>query len=347
MIKKEVSNRIKNVNVILTFLIVLMHSNCFSYASITSPSYNIVNIIEKVLTSILDICVPTFFFISAYLFFHNINSKEEVFKKIKKRVKTILIPFLFFSTFFLIYSIILSKIASKIGMEGTIKTIEYNIFSFIKYILLGTHGDGLWYLRDLFILFLLSIGIYYFIKYLKKWNILIILGLMITNVLIKVGYNSVLNWLPFYYFGGYISYYYNKKIESDSFNFLRHKKLFLILYLLLLGLYTMFYANLIVEYLYRFASPLFILSICYKNKTLSKKSPRIASNSFIIYCTHAEVCVLIKRILLLFIPNNPLILFFLKFMVCFLTIIIIYYIIELMKKVSPKFIGIISGGRAM
>lgn len=347
MIKKEISNRIKNVNLILTFLIVLMHSNCFSYANSESIFYNKINIIENILSSLLDICVPTFFFISAYLFFRKINSKEEILSKIKKRIKTILIPYLFFSTFFLFYAIILSNFAHRLGMTGEIKTIEYNIISFIKYILLGTYGDGLWYLRDLFILFLLSIGIYYLIKYLKKGNILIILGLIILNIFINVQYNSVLNWLPFYYFGSYISYYYHKKIEEDSYNFLKYKKLIFIIYLALLGLYTIFYSNLGVEYLYRFFSPILILSICFKNKNLSKKSPRIASNSFIIYCTHAEVAVLIKRILLLFMGNNPIVLFLLKFIVCFLTIIIINYVILLIKTICPKLINIISGGRAM
>lgn len=99
---KYLSYKILFFNFILSVLIVLLHSNCKVTLGWNNDGTNLSNFIELLTTYICcigHIAVPMFYIISAYLFYHNISTLKDTLSKIKKRIKTLLIPYLLWNTF--------------------------------------------------------------------------------------------------------------------------------------------------------------------------------------------------------------------------------------------------------
>lgn len=68
---KELSNKIKNISLILTFLVVILHAyNLENSETVLSINSFIQNFISY---EICTIAVPTFFMISGYLLFYKFN----------------------------------------------------------------------------------------------------------------------------------------------------------------------------------------------------------------------------------------------------------------------------------
>ena len=125
--------------------------------------------------------VPAFFFISGYLFYFSNKTYQE---KISSRVHTLLFPYLFWNSLFLILYIGLFLIGHPQDILG--KSIgDYGAVDYIRaYIDRGEYSDGnngpilctYWYVRNLFILCLLSPIWYYLNKYLNALFVLLLLG---------------------------------------------------------------------------------------------------------------------------------------------------------------------------
>jgi surface polysaccharide O-acyltransferase-like enzyme len=114
--------------------------------------------IENLLSeNIAQIAVPFFFIASGYLFHINIDGSAESFKrKISKRSKTLLVPFLFWSTsaFAAIY------IAQLFPATGSFfsheRFADYSIPEILRAIFVSSMAYQLWFIRDLFIFVLLT-----------------------------------------------------------------------------------------------------------------------------------------------------------------------------------------------
>ena len=125
--------------------------------------------------------VPTFFFISGFLFY---ISQKTYQQKISSRVHTLLYPYLFWNTLFLVIYIGLYLIGHPQDILG--KSIgDYGVIDYIRaYIDRGEYSEGnngpilctYWYVRNLFILCLLSPVWYYLNKYLNIIFVLILMG---------------------------------------------------------------------------------------------------------------------------------------------------------------------------
>jgi len=123
--------------------------------------------------------VPTFFFISGFLFYVSMKNYQQ---KISSRVHTLLYPYIFWNTLFLAIYLILFLLGHPQDILG--KSIrDYGFIDYVRaYIDRGEYADGnngpilctYWYVRNLFILCLLSPIWYYINKYL---NVLFVLGL--------------------------------------------------------------------------------------------------------------------------------------------------------------------------
>lgn len=86
--------------------------------------YNLFRVsVSKVLT---HVCVPTFYFISGYLFFKGLESwnSARYKEKLKRRVKTLLIPFLIWNTICIFLS--LQSYFRHYGMAGVLEFLSDN-----------------------------------------------------------------------------------------------------------------------------------------------------------------------------------------------------------------------------
>ena len=90
---KYISNKIKNISLIMTFFVVILHSNNLEDSTVFNINTLIQNFIGQ---GIVRIAVPIFFLISGYLFFYKFKpSKDRCTEKgfIAYNVQTRIAPF--------------------------------------------------------------------------------------------------------------------------------------------------------------------------------------------------------------------------------------------------------------
>ena len=150
--------------------------------------------------------VPSFFFISGFLFYISRKSYQE---RISSRIHTLLYPYLLWNSLFLALYIGLYLIGHPQDILG--KSIgEYGIIDYFRaYIDRGEYSDGnngpilctYWYVRNLFILCLLSPIWYYLNKYLNALFVLLLLGWWLS-----LHHNALLaESILFFNFGAYFA----------------------------------------------------------------------------------------------------------------------------------------------
>ena len=158
--------------------------------------------------SLTHVAVPMFFVMSGYLYFLNINvlNRDIYLNKTKKRLISILVPYLSWN--------VISLILNPSRLSG---------LSFFD-ILLGFWGQGeglfpwngpLWFLRDLMIVQMLTPLIYITIKKTKYWFVGLLLFLLIVGVLpteTSLGFTIVS--LVYFSIGAYVGIYH-KEFYTD------------------------------------------------------------------------------------------------------------------------------------
>ena len=166
MKQKEVTfyEIIKSVRLPLIILVTYAHSygairEGYSLLRSGWDTYEILKILVS--QTLVKVAVPTFFIMSGYLFFANVErfTKEIYFQKIRRRIKTLLIPYVVWN--FLM--------AVKLG--------EISLNTFI-----APANMPLWFLRDLMIVSLLTPFIYLGVKRLGWWLVAILIPIYMTGI---------------------------------------------------------------------------------------------------------------------------------------------------------------------
>lgn len=139
-IEKFNLKQLPSVRLYLIVLIVLIHSFCANNHPITSNL-----IVQEYFSQVIArVAVPIYFFISGFLFFHNVQTIVQWKKKILRRLKTLVIPYLIWNLGYGICLILISEI--------DIDTL----YSIIHHIFITPAINPLWFIRDLIILQILS-----------------------------------------------------------------------------------------------------------------------------------------------------------------------------------------------
>lgn len=162
---KYISNKLKNVSLIMTFLVVVLHSN-----NLENPSvFNVNTLIQNVIgAGICRLAVPTFFFISGYLFFYKFKpSKSAWISKYKKRFKSLFIPYVIWCTGWLVilYLVELTSFGRSIFSDRIVA--DYNFVELFRNTYIYPLPYQFWYIRALMLNVIISPIIYYVIVNLK------------------------------------------------------------------------------------------------------------------------------------------------------------------------------------
>lgn len=126
---------------------------------------------------IASVAVPLFFLISGFLFFLNVNFSKKVYvHKLKKRIKSLFVPYLFWNIAFLLLYYMASRLPV---VENWFKSVEYTP----EFILTSLWGKAsttpmtypiayqFWFIRDLMVIVVLTPIIYLLIKYAKVYGL--------------------------------------------------------------------------------------------------------------------------------------------------------------------------------
>lgn len=265
----------------LTLLVVFIHVHYISWGNKLCD-----NIHEFWINGICSIAVPAFFFISGYLFFTSPQkfSFDVYLSKLKRRINTLLVPYLLWNLIALIVIII----PHFHNFDFTVNNI-IAVFVDCRYSFLHTENSSpidypLWYIRDLMVCCILS-PLFYVTKKVKFLIPLFFGVLWVIGIQLPVGMSSIA--ICFFTLGGIIRIY-NIPLKNKAVMWLA-VSLFCILIYILTGMNKIFY---------KVVTPIIVLSLLpvgerFLSHKICVRCYNLGTLSFVIYAMHA---IIIKRI---------------------------------------------------
>lgn len=343
-----------------------LHSNPFTGMSI----YNWIRIcFSHVFT---HIAVPTFYVISGYLFFCNWGgqwSRQLYNKKLKSRFHTLIIPY-FCWNLIAILVIVVSKIAAFIFKGKPLSNIltyfqengwlrmfwDNNIWGgdYLNWLGLSMSSSGpidlpLWFLRDLIVVIILVPVIFFYLKHTKFYGLILLAASYVTQIWPDIHGLSI-TAVFFSSVGAYLGINgKNMIVEFRRFRNLSYISAFIFLII------TVWFDGRNTE-LGSLFHPLYIISgVCAifnlaaqllkKNKV--KVHSFLSQSTFFIYAVHTllvlRLCSFIVRNIIGGSSAFALIISYLTIPV--LTVGVCLLLFFLMKKLTPRLLGILTGNR--
>ncbi len=316
------------------------------------PVYDFIYCLVKQELASLD--VSTFFMFAGFLFFYKADFTFSTYtQKLKNRVHTLLIPYLFWNALVLALMIggnlLLGGLTSGANQLLSDKSITQWLSMFWSYKLDTPVAGQFWFIRDLMMMGICSPLLYVAIRYLK-W-----IWVPLIGVLWALGFSSPvvgfsLEAIFFFSLGAWFSIH---KVNFATL-LLPLRKGMLALFLLLVGVnMTLWYANLkevydVVHHINILVGMAALLGWVARGKELGKIniSEKIASATFFVYGYHLlAVIFCLKLWLKLFSPISEAWLIVGYFVIPVLVAAFGVGLYHVLKKIAPRFTAIITGGR--
>ena len=175
--------------------IVLLHAFLESIKGLDIPAngipvYHFLSFfISRVLVSV---AVPLFFFISGYLFFYRVSFSLAVYgKKLRARVRTLLIPYLFWNVVVLAGYWAMALLSPVEFTSGAYKLVQD--YTLRDYLLCFWNINGampvngvLWFIRDLMIMVVCAPVVYWVLRYFRWYALVVLGGIWMTGVTLEI-----------------------------------------------------------------------------------------------------------------------------------------------------------------
>lgn len=341
---------------------------------------DIYNLIRITFSHVLShIAVPIFFFISGFLFFYKVKifNLSVYKKKLSKRFKTILVPYILWNIIVILGSVIGKIGAYLLNGQSLSSIFEYfesngwmhlfwdnNKWAFDRVDWLGNTliamsgpcNLPLWFLRDLMMVILLSPLIYFLIKSYNKYVILILFFCYISNIFPQI---QGLNITGVFFFTSGAFFSITHKNIITTFN--KYQIISLLLAVILL-VGTIIYDGkntLEGQYIYPFyiifgSISAFNISSCLIRKKNCGFPSVLSQSSFFIYAIHTililsvadKICsfIFFNSITIRYFPNTILLITNYIFTpILAVTICLGIYIF--MNKFMPRLLSLLTGNR--
>ncbi len=359
----------------LTFLVVVIHCRgalipISDWSNLTGLDfYHIVKVFFS--DGVAQIGVPTFFFISGYLFFHNIRKLDlSVYRqKLTSRVRTLLVPYILWNLLCIPLTMLVLTGESLSGTSSPQAAMEYlnqmrwlhifwdytshhDAFSNLlgmDLLITGPVLGTFWYVRDLILITLLSPVVYWFFRMTGKVGALIVVFLLVFHIW---PYMSLRVQCLYFVLGGYWSM--NKKNIYSQNVYLRMANHLLTVVLLLVAVRldcSNGYWGWQLMPLYTLSGMFSAFNLGYAVYTRYPSftfHPLLTSSSFFVYAIHLEFTLSLGFIIAktLFMHTEQPWLMTIQYLV---TPVIIYAVsvlmFWLMQKTMPQVLRILNGSR--
>ena len=303
-------------------------------------------ITELISHHICSIAVPCFFVFSGFLFFHNAGTAIDstwVKNKWKRRVKTLLIPYLLWNLFNIAAILSVTAVFHGLGIPITSNQMTVVEKGPLFWFITGPVNFPLWYLRDLVVLSLLAPFLYYPVKNAPRFS-LFLLALVYSASAIWNFYPS----LPFFGIGCWVALR-----KQDLLHFCRTTKhLALILSCVFLVLATGYWGQEVHPYLWLVFAPFGMITFMNFNAALMENIRtknlllKHSETVFFIYAAH-EIYILgwSKGLLLRIFGHGLAGHWICYFTAPVLTLLLCLALFYLLKKLAPKLLVFSCGGR--
>lgn len=322
------------------------------------------------------IAVPLFFFISGFLFFHNMDFNGNTYKrKLYTRTRTLLIPYFLWNAMTLfIDSIKALPLFSSIAKSANNSEFHFSLTRLFNTFFNHERDNGIlvvnikditekidfnsypidvpmWYVRDLMVMVLMAPIIYYLIKRMGKWTIIsiaIIKYCIISILLPHGGYPSqFVTALFFFSWGAYFS------IDKQNFAETMRKYYYAPFIYIPIAIIDMLTKNTDYNFyihnlgiLLGIVSAIIIASYFVEKKRV-KINPTLANASFFIYALHGILLVPVAKVLIkiFHLPDTIFTMLSLYFVTPTITIILCLVIYIMLRKHVPSVWTLLTGGR--
>ena len=356
----------------LACLIVLLHSQILepTYRPIVASSGFAYALKILLSEGICRIAVPAFFLISGYLFYINLERwDKEVWKgKMKRRIYTLLIPYILWNLVGIAYTCITPYVgAITEGADSLLSIFQergwIRLFWDSNRIMeqwnpptvnmLGiTMHNGmpantpLWFIRDLIVLTLFSPIIYVFVKKTKIYGLAVLGVLFLLNIWLPIEGFSIIGLL-FYSIGAYFAIFFKGLVES----FKKVRVLSFIGSIILLAfLVVTFGRHWSAQYLLRVFQLFGVVTVfnivaCFM-KEENSFCVKLADSSFFLYASHIFIISAVSFLLSKLLPSTNQVMLALKYLLsAAITVAICEGVFKIMKRVCPNFLSLICGNR--
>ena len=342
------SKKIAILNAAAIVLVLLLHSYFLEAAEY--PVAQNVQLFTGT-NGISGVAVPLFYFISGMLFFKSVNRVKDCISGIRKRIRSLLVPYILWNVIFVGWYLVMSMIP---GISGFINSDMLSHFSIntpivsLDYLLLEPAGFHLWFLRDLILYVFVSPLIYVACKRFP----------LVAYLLIFVLFGWINRCgLPYFSAGAIVAMHYGLDIFDKG--IFKSRTLRFILFMLFVAkcIMTMIPSCGVIlynPYFQQIANMAGIILVwwgydvmfrAFSAGMLEKTLLYISKYSFFIYLFHEPALNIIKKLglFIMGVDNMSLLVLYLVSPILMTAIAIGVAII--IKKIVPKLYSIAVGGR--
>lgn len=154
-------NKITIISFVLVIMMLYVHG-IYNEAEQFRMSFVVKSIISRLSYRVIN---PTYFSISGFLFFYGLNTIADCFPKMKRRIRTVMIPFVLWNVIVVLESLFFSHFPFTRDFFNFNLLDKYNnLCSGLYNLLICPAGFHLWFLRDLIAYIAISPIIYWLIK---------------------------------------------------------------------------------------------------------------------------------------------------------------------------------------
>lgn len=329
-------NKITHLRFILTLFVIMIHTYNLT---LVATSNCVLNFIEELFSNnICRIAVPLFYCISGYLFFYKVTCFKDIFTKLKKRIRSVVLPYLMWN---IIYTVVFLVVFQIPVIKHYINNNDvFTISNLLNGIFHYKYSFHFWYIENLILFFAITPLLFYTLKNFICSSA--VLGvLLFVNILNINLFDIKISSLFYFYLGAYMVKWFHSKAMASKKRTL-FSSCILILYLSLCVISTL-YPNDIFNRLVRLVG---LVCLWVTFDLLPKvKVRRFEEQSFFIFGIHVLVLEFIEKMIFSFFGSSVYVAFLDYIISPWLTLLLIYVLYRVLIKVLPKTYAFINGNR--
>ena len=345
--EKFFRKKILTLNGIMCVLVVFLHS--YNIERYKILNWSITPLLESFVSRTLgNLAVPTFFFMSAILFFQNYDLTK-MWTKYRSRISSIVIPYLLWNMIYLIIFIIIVNFPLSRQFMDT-KEISINFQVVIDSVLFHQYNGVYWFMYQLILFVFISPVIYLVMK--TRYGIAVLPGLLIISwwwsVIPNYSNGIIVDSLIYWVLGAYFALHRREQIYRSCVN----TKVYLLLSVILI--IARFYLEFINQkadinnHILNLLLLLNVISLWFALDVLKFHTVyEWMSMSFFIYTVHPLIVDTIKKGISALLPGKDVMALVNYIISGIAGVVISVCIAKIMMRYTPRLFVILCGGRTI
>lgn len=163
------------------------------------------SVYHVITNEIARVSVPLFFFISGFLFFYRTDFSMKAYgQKLKKRVRTLLVPYVFWNAAALLAFVTIQIFMPSLTSGNNKPILDYGLPDYLDLFWGHPISYQFWFIRDLMVVVLVSPLVYWLLKFGKGYAVAILGALWISGLQVDIPGFGIVAFF-FFSFGAWFS----------------------------------------------------------------------------------------------------------------------------------------------